>query len=58
MLNTESVDAGGFDKRGEQVAKRGNPLTGPFYIDSASPGDIVAITLTNVSLKQGLCNNG
>jgi acetamidase/formamidase len=51
-IRSESVDAGGFDKNGERIAKRGNPLTGPFYIDSASAGDIVAITLTNVSLNR------
>jgi len=51
-IKSESVDAGGFDKNGERIAKRGNPLTGPFFIDSASAGDIVAITLTNVSLNR------
>lgn len=51
-IKSESVDAGGVDKNGEKVANRGNPLTGPFYIDSASPGDMVAITLTNVSLNR------
>ena len=51
-IKSVSVDAGGFDKNGERVAKRGNPLTGPFYIDSAETGDIVAITLTNVSLNR------
>ena len=51
-IKSESVDAGGFDKKGERIAKRGNPLTGPFYIDSAAAGDIVAITLTNVSLNR------
>lgn len=50
---SESTDAGGFDKNGVRVAKSGNPLTGPFYIDSASPGDIIAITLINVSLNRG-----
>jgi amidase len=49
---SESVDAGGIDKHGKQLAKRGNPLTGPFYIEGAAPGDIVAITLTDVSLNR------
>jgi len=51
-IRSESADAGGFDKSGVRVAKRGNPLTGPFYIDGASPGDILAITLTTVSLNR------
>lgn len=51
-IKSESVDAGGIDKKGERIAKRGNPVTGPFFIDGALPGDIVAITLTSVSLNR------
>ena len=51
-LVSESVDAAGYDKIGVRVAKRGNPVTGPFYIEGAMPGDIVAITLTNVSINR------
>jgi amidase len=51
-IKSESVDAGGTDKNGERIAKRGNPVTGPFFIEGASPGDIVAITLTSVSLNR------
>lgn len=52
-VKSESVDAGGFNKYGERVAKRGNPLTGPFYIEGAQQGDVVAITLLGVSLNRG-----
>ncbi len=51
-IKSESVDAGGFNKLGVRMAKSGNPVTGPFYIEGASPGDIVAITLTSVSLNR------
>jgi amidase len=51
-VKSESVDAGGTDKNGERIAKRGNPVTGPFFIEGAIPGDIVAITLTSVSLNR------
>lgn len=51
-LKSETVDAGGFDKSGQRVAERGNPQTGPFYIDGAMPGDVVAVTLTRVSLNR------
>ncbi|HEY4209190.1 MAG TPA: acetamidase/formamidase family protein [Puia sp.] len=49
---TTSVDAGGKDKYGAKVANRGNPLTGPFYIEGAEPGDILAVTLLQVSLNR------
>ncbi|HZX74638.1 MAG TPA: acetamidase/formamidase family protein [Cyclobacteriaceae bacterium] len=52
-VKSESVDAGGFDRLGKQRAKSGNPLTGPFFIEGALPGDVVAITLTKVSLNRG-----
>jgi acetamidase/formamidase len=51
-IKSESVDAGGINKNGESIAKRGNPVTGPFFIEGALPGDIVAITLTSVSLNR------
>jgi len=49
---TESVDAVGIDKTGKKVAERGNPLTGPFYIEQAAPGDVLAITITSLSLNR------
>ena len=49
---TTSVDAGGLDKHGVRIAKRGNPLTGPFLIEGAEPGDILAITFLRVSLNR------
>ena len=49
---TESVDAGGFDKEGQKRSERGNPLTGPFYIESAAQGDAIAVTITKISLNR------
>jgi acetamidase/formamidase len=51
-INSESVDAGGFDKSSNQIAKSGNPVTGPFFVEGAKAGDIIAITLTHVSLTR------
>jgi acetamidase/formamidase len=51
-LVSEAVDAGGFDKNGKRVAESGNPQTGPFYVEGAMPGDVLAITLTRVSLNR------
>lgn len=49
---TTSVDAVGADKNGVRVAKRGNPLTGPFLIQGAEPGDVLAVTLLQVNLNR------
>jgi amidase len=42
---TTTVDARGYDASGTQVAPRGNPQTGPFYVEGAEPGDAVSITI-------------
>jgi acetamidase/formamidase len=52
IISTESIDAGGFDKNGERRSERGNPLTGPFYIQGALAGDAIAVTLTRIKLNR------
>jgi len=51
-VSTESIDAGGFDKDSVRTGKRGNPLTGPFYIEGAAAGDVVAISIVELSLNR------
>src|SRR6185295_860193 len=51
-IHTESVDAGGMDKNGKRRVLGGNPLTGPFYVETAVPGDILAITITSLRLNR------
>lgn len=51
-VSTETIDAFGFDKNGVKRQRGGNPLTGPFYIENAMPGDVLAITLTKLSLNR------
>ena len=49
---TETIDAMGHDKNGVKRQRGGNPLTGPFYIENAVQGDVLAITLTQVKLNR------
>ena len=51
-ISTESIDAGGFNKDSIRTGKRGNPLTGPFYIEGALAGDVVAINIVKLSLNR------
>ena len=51
-ISTETIDAGGFDKNGVKRHKPGNPLTGPFYVEGAVVGDVLAITFTKVALNR------
>lgn len=44
-IETTTVDARGFDQHRQQVTPRGNPQTGPFFIDGAEPGDTLRVDL-------------
>lgn len=40
---TTTIDARGGDHNDEKVHPGGNPQTGPFYVQGASPGDMLAV---------------
>lgn len=44
-LITRAIDARGCDRNGANVSPRGNPQTGPFAVDCASPGDVLAVDI-------------
>lgn len=46
---TTTLDAGGGDAQENQVATPGNPMTGPFYVEGAEPGDTLAVTIDRLS---------
>jgi amidase len=56
---TTTVDARGFDARREQVAVRGNPQTGPFFVEGAEPGDMLAVHLDQIAPNReyGFCGS-
>jgi len=46
---TTTVDAFGKDASDTEVTPRGNPQTGPFYLDDAKPGDTLVVELERIS---------
>jgi acetamidase/formamidase len=46
---TTTVDAAGGDASGKRVTPRGNPQTGPFYVDDAAEGDTLAVRLDRIT---------
>lgn len=46
---TRTIDAHGGDRNGAAVSHRPNPQTGPFYVNSAEPGDTLAVELLRLS---------
>jgi acetamidase/formamidase len=63
-LVADTLDAGGFDNQGVQIATEmrqnspdtiynsSNPLTGPFYVEDAEPGDTITIEIKNIKLTR------
>ena len=56
---TTTVDARGFDQHREQVTPRGNPQTGPFFVEGADPGDTLAVDLDEIqpNRRYGFCGS-
>jgi amidase len=55
---TKTIDAGGVDWNGKQVASGGNPETGPFFIDGAEPGDVLVVVLEKLETNRTSANSG
>src|SRR5215471_9379546 len=51
-VQTTTVDAGGADERGMRRSLGGNPQTGPFYIETAWPGDTLVVHFTRIRLNR------
>jgi amidase len=47
-VRTSTADAFGHGQDGTLVATRGNPLTGPFLIEGAEPGDVLVVRLESI----------
>ena len=56
-VETSTVDAGGFDRHGVSITDRGNPQTGPIYVDGATPGDVLAVEFSKIwpNRHHGFC---
>lgn len=46
---TTTVDARGQDANGQQITQPGNPMTGPFYVEGAEPGDTLVVELDKLT---------
>ena len=48
----ETVDAWGFDKLGVRRQTPPNPMSGPFYVEDAEPGDTLAVRIEAMSANR------
>lgn len=51
-VTTTTIDASGRDAAGKAVASSPNPLTGPFYVEGAAPGDALAVTFRRIRMNR------
>jgi acetamidase/formamidase len=51
-IHTSTIDAGGADETGQRRSAGGNPQTGPFYVESAMPGDTLSVHLIRLRLNR------
>ncbi len=54
-LRTKTIDAHGFDEREQPVAEKPNPLTGPFEVAGAEPGDTLGVRLEELVPNRSTC---
>lgn len=47
-VKTHTLDSRGYDEDGKPRAPRGNPQTGPFFVEGAMPGDTLVVRLDRV----------
>lgn len=47
-VRTSTVDCFGYDALGKRLYKGSNPLTGPFFIEGAKPGDTLAVRIVSL----------
>jgi acetamidase/formamidase len=51
-VRTKTIDASGRDQTGAQRGQPSNPLTGPFYVEGAEPGDTLVVRFTKVRMNR------
>lgn len=49
---TRTLDAAGLDEKGISRHERGNPLTGPFYVEGAEAGDALVVQLRRLTMNR------
>ena len=57
-VRTTTLDAGGFDAVRRRLHTGVNPMTGPFYVEGAEPGDTLAVRLDRLRPSRRFGSSG
>ncbi len=52
VIFTRTIDCDGMDEKSELRSRLVNPLTGPFYVDGAEPGDALVVHFRKMRLNR------
>ena len=52
VVATKTIDASGRDENGTVKARPSNPLTGPFFVDGAEPGDALIVRFGKIAMNR------
>jgi amidase len=52
VVATKTLDSSGRDDHGDARSARGNPLTGPFFVEGAAEGDALRVHLRKLELNR------
>lgn len=52
IVATKTVDSSGKDWNSQEVTDPGNPLTGPFFVEGAEPGDALIVTFHKIRMNR------
>jgi amidase len=51
---TTTLDAHGFDEHNVKSGPDTNPMTGPFFIEGAEPGDTLAVSIKRIAMNRAM----
>lgn len=49
---TDTLDAHGFDAEGKQPGHNPNPMSGPFFVEGAEPGDALEVKIDRIDMNR------
>ena len=52
VVVTKTLDSEGLDEKGVQRTVPSNPLTGPFFVEGAEPGDVLVVSIRKVRMNR------
>jgi len=53
-VTAATADAHGYDHRSMKIGERPNPMTGPFFVEGAEPGDSLLVAIRDIRMTRSM----